>query len=342
MDWTATTGATGYTVQWSTSSTFDGTPSSAPASSNTHKITSGLTSGTYHFRVIANKSGYDDSVPSDSVSATTGKTDYDNDNDGLIGVDNLAKLNAMRYDLDGDGQVDDPANQSAYDLAFTNAEDNMGCGESVGTISSQNTGNPACKGYELTKSLNFDTDRDKDVDSDDNYPNWTPIGDSTTAYTGEFHGNGFTVSNLTINVSSAGHKRMGLFGKLGSGAKVENVQLKDVSIAVVSTSGTPARVGALAGENAGSVTGSWSSGSVSAETQGRVRHLHPDGRLDRLQRHRRRDNRQPLHRVRHRRGGVPSPSRRPRRTQQGFHNRQLRRRRREPWTASPSATPKTS
>ena len=225
VDWTATTGATGYTVQWSTSSTFDGTPSSAPASSNTHKITSGLTSGTYHFRVIANKSGYDDSVPSDSVSATTGKTDYDNNNDGLIAISNLAQLNAMRWDLDGDGQVDDATNQSDYDDAFPNAEDNMGCGETAAGISSNNdTGNPLCKGYELQASLDFDTNT-KGTRSDDKYWNggkgWTPIGDATTGYTGEFKGTNFTISNLYIDVSSAGPKRMGLFGKLGSGAKVD-------------------------------------------------------------------------------------------------------------------------
>ena len=46
--------------------------------------------------------------------------DYDGDDDGLIEVDSLAKLNAMRYDLDGDGAADTGAGQSAYAAAFPN------------------------------------------------------------------------------------------------------------------------------------------------------------------------------------------------------------------------------
>ena len=94
VDWTAVTDATSYKVEWSSSSTFAGTPFSATVTGDplptNHSITSGLTSGTtYYFRVTAVRTGYDDSVPSDSVSATptTGNTDYDVDNDGLIEVE---------------------------------------------------------------------------------------------------------------------------------------------------------------------------------------------------------------------------------------------------------------
>ena len=112
MDWTAVTGATGYTVQRSASSTFATTTDTAVTGGNTTtlKVTTGLTSRERPTtsRVIAVKTGYDDSVPSDGVSITptTGDVDYDADNDGLIDVDSLAKLNAIRYDLNGDGVVD--------------------------------------------------------------------------------------------------------------------------------------------------------------------------------------------------------------------------------------------
>ena len=53
------------------------------------------------------------------VSAQT-PTDYDTDNDGLIEVDSLAKLNAIRWDLNGDGVVDS-ADQTNYLAAFPNA-----------------------------------------------------------------------------------------------------------------------------------------------------------------------------------------------------------------------------
>ena len=53
----------------------------------------------------------------------------------------LEQLDAMRYDLDGDGAADDDA--AAYAAAFPGAAAGMGC--------------PAtgCVGYELTRSLDF-------------------------------------------------------------------------------------------------------------------------------------------------------------------------------------------
>ena len=162
VNWTAVSDAGGYTVQWSTSATFatlTGSATKSGGSTVTHKITTGLSSGTtYYFRVIATKTGYDDSTPSDAVSAAPGGTDYDPDNDGLIDVDSLAKLNAIRWDLDGDGVGDrydsngdgdylDPGDYdhtTSYTGVFTSAEANMGCGESVVTVSSNDTGNPTC------------------------------------------------------------------------------------------------------------------------------------------------------------------------------------------------------
>ena len=83
----------------------------------------------------------------------------------------------------------------------------MGCGETAGAISSNDTGNPACKGYELTKNLDFDTGT-KGTRSDDAYWNsgagWDPIGGvSGGAYTGEFDGQTFTISNLYIDRTAA-------------------------------------------------------------------------------------------------------------------------------------------
>ena len=66
------------------------------------------------------------------VAAQT-TTDYDTDNDGLIEVNSLERLNAIRWDLNGDGTVDsatastdpDDANaaiqEDAYAAAFPNA-----------------------------------------------------------------------------------------------------------------------------------------------------------------------------------------------------------------------------
>ena len=90
--------------------------------------------------------------------------DYDADNDGLIEIDSLARLNAVRWDLDGDGT---PAagNETGYAAAFPDAPFLMGCPS-------------GCTGYELTGDLEFGT-----WDANNAYWNggsgWDPIGDDT-------------------------------------------------------------------------------------------------------------------------------------------------------------------
>ena len=300
-DWDATTGADGYKVQWDDDSDFgsltDDADKTGGATTN-HSVTSGLTNGTtYHFRVIATKAGYDDSAPSDSASATPNAniTDYDADDDGLIDVDSLTKLNAIRWDLDGDGVGDklDKNNDndyvdageydytSQYKAAFSNPEANMGCGESAASISSINdTGNPTCKGYELTANLDFDTNSSGGPNAGDTYWNsgqgWLPIGatagsDTARAYTGEFEGNGgtYTVSNLHVDRSGANTVGQGgLFAEIGAGGVVKNLALTGVSVTAATnataTAATDIYAGAIAGENAGSITGSYAIGTVKA------------------------------------------------------------------------------
>ena len=73
------------------------------------------------------------------------------------------------------------------------------------------------------------------------YPNWTAIG-SSTAFTGELNGNGYTIKNLNINSSSA---CQGLFGYI-AGGKISNLNLSNVNV-----KSTSSNVGALAGTAAG-------------------------------------------------------------------------------------------
>ena len=282
-NWTQVTGATGYKLQYNTTSaTAWASPTEVSISGGatvTRKVTSATQNTTYYFRLIAVKTGYDDSTPSDVASTTTkttvaGTGDYDADNDGLIEVSNLAQLNAIRWDLDGNGQVAS-GDQTNYDTAFPNAEDNMGCNESQVSIASNNTGNPPCTGYELSANLDFDTGTAGDR-TDDTYYNsgagWTPIGDGTTAYTGDFSGkNGttqYTITNLHVNLSStSGTSYAGLFGNVGSGAEVENVVLTKASV-TGSTTADAVYAGALAGKNSGTITESWSLGAVTAKRTG--------------------------------------------------------------------------
>ena len=75
------------------------------------------------------------------------------------------------------------------------------------------------------------------------YSNWTAIGsNSSTAFTGELNGNGYTIKNLNINSSSV---NQGLFGYI-AGGKISNLNLSNVNV-----KSTGSNVGALAGTAAG-------------------------------------------------------------------------------------------
>ena len=85
--------------------------------------------------------------------------------------------------------------------------------------------------------------------------NWTPVGNYNNQYTGTFDGNGHTITGLTVK--QGGTNYVGLIGGLGTGGKVQNVTLTDVSVTGNSS------VGGVVGDNYGTVTACTSSGSVS-------------------------------------------------------------------------------
>ena len=187
-----------------------------------------------------------------------GGTDYDADDDFLIEIDSLAKLNAVRWDLDGDGDVDSSANEAGYRAAFAGsvmAED-MGC---LDGPDADQEGD--CAGYELAAALDFDTDDDGDVDADDDYPNWAPIGGT---YSATFDGNNHVISNLTI-VDAAGSA--GLFNTVGGA--VRGLGLADVDVSGVGGSSTD--IAPLAVVVNGTVIASWASGRVHVGSTGLAR-----------------------------------------------------------------------
>ena len=164
--------------------------------------------------------------------------DYDGDDDGLIEVTTVAQLNAIRWDLNGDGDVDPGGDATGYSEAFPNAVVSplMGCAS-------------GCTGYELTANLDLQG-------AGDSATGWEPIGGMSGAFTATFDGGapGFKVSNLFINSSL---DRVGLFGETGRGSVIRNVALEDVNV-----TGHTA-TGALVGRNAGSIIDSSATGKVS-------------------------------------------------------------------------------
>ena len=150
-------------------------------------------------------------------------TDYDQDDDGLIEVSNLAQLNAIRWDLNGDGQPDKEEFADDYSLAFPSAIDN-----------------PKAQGYELTDDLDFG----------DNPTSWESIGVFSNPFQAVFEGNDHTIHNLfqaRAEVARFINQPSGLFGAIGNRGQVVNLGLEGVQIKGVNW------VGALVGLNQGSI-----------------------------------------------------------------------------------------
>ncbi|APQ12041.1 hypothetical protein BJP27_11210 [Pseudomonas oryzihabitans] len=78
--------------------------------------------------------------------------------------------------------------------------------------------------------------------------NWTPVGNSSNNFTGQFAGLGHTLGNLSINVSNTSY--IGLFGFAANGSVIRDIGLVGGSI----SGAYNGNIGGLAGFNAGTVS----------------------------------------------------------------------------------------
>ena len=111
------------------------------------------------------------------------------------------------------------------DLAGTSLDgDSQGC-------------NP-CNGYELLYDIDFDTNGDGIMDSNDTYfdpdgdgsnKGWTPIGDRDNPFVAIFEGNGHTINNLYIN-QPASTVQNGLFGRTGDSTNGLTATIKNLTL----------------------------------------------------------------------------------------------------------------
>ena len=155
-------------------------------------------------------------------------TDYDADNDNLIEVGSRAQLNAIRWDLDGNGTVDNSSNAASYASAFPHAVSGMGCAAT-------------CTGYELSNDIDLGG------------AGWTSIGETFTA---TFEGNDRLVYDLAYEHTDFGNGvGFGLFRHLSSTAQVRNLRLVAPYVKQsIANVGSSYEIGALAATNAGTIT----------------------------------------------------------------------------------------
>ena len=204
------------------------------------------------------------------------RDDYDRDDDGLIDVGSVAQLDAIRWDLGGDGAVDGTGDDGpvaagsvdGHAAAFPRAQPHMGCPDTDGDAATSD-----CKGYELVEDLDFDSNGDGAVDAADHGGafwnsgrGWTPIGDlASGGFSAVFDGGGHRVSNLFADPLHSDTHR-GLFGVIAASGRVRRVALEDVRLIFSPNTSHrgPQRVGALAGQNHGTIESSYSTGEVQA------------------------------------------------------------------------------
>ena len=127
------------------------------------------------------------------------------DDNNLIDITTLEQLNAIRYDLNGDGSPT-AAGAAAYVAAF-------------GTPSCAGS----CEGYELMADLDFNNassyasnEVNQGWSAGEAQEGWKPIGDAgslSSRFIAIFDGNGYAISNLYVNRSEL--NAVGLFGVIG-------------------------------------------------------------------------------------------------------------------------------
>ena len=215
------------------------------------------------------------------------------------------QLNAIRYDLDGNGAQDSvsASDWTNYTSAFSNAATGMGCKLTDHDSNSQTAEQPTCVGYELMNDIDLDTDGDGNIGTDtgDAYHNsgagWQHIGSSANPFSSDFKGNGYIINNLFINRPGVAGIYTGLFSWTAAGTRIETLGVTNANVtgndyvgilAGVSQSTIVAcyttgkatgdeRIGGLVGFNTGTVSTSYSTayasgrryvGGLVAEQQG--------------------------------------------------------------------------
>ena len=184
--------------------------------------------------------------------------DIDSDGDGLIDISSIEQLNNIRYNLLG----------TSYKTSSTSTEITTGC-PTIAITRIGGTLGTGCYGYELTKSLDFDSASSYSSGSINTaYTSgngWSPIGShNTSPFAAVFSGNGYTISNLFIYSTANITTGIGLFAHTSSLSTIQDLSLFNPSISTVASS----QVGGLIGRGGGTIRNiAIVGGSISAASQ---------------------------------------------------------------------------
>ena len=174
--------------------------------------------------------------------------------DGMIPINNLEQLNAIRYDLTGDGLVDHAGDKTdmtaagtAYAVAFPNVVHASG----------------RYTGYRLMRNLNFSNagsyasgEVNTDWTEAGSGEGWLPVGpDASNRFSGTFDGSGHAIDSLFINRTDD-DLSLGLFGYVKGTISDTGIRIAKV------TGGLRALVGGLVGSNSGTISGCYVSGGT--------------------------------------------------------------------------------
>jgi filamentous hemagglutinin family protein len=165
----------------------------------------------------------------------------------------------------GSGNVDLFYHPAGYPTA-TNYSGNVTMG--TGTFTPYMTVDTATDLQNINSNLSGKYALNTDIDAS-SIANFVPIahgantGDDTQGFSGIFDGKGHTINHLTINDNS--DLTAGLFSQTSSSSIIRNVGIKNAS---VTSNHSGAAVGGLVGENYGSISASYASGSIAGNGLG--------------------------------------------------------------------------
>jgi len=197
-----------------------------------------------------------------NIYAFASAADKSNFLDGTGNVDALYKYNGSTWDLFSSNPVATTysiANAGSFITPVTQKT------EVEAGIAGYNAAHIIHNASELVNKItadlsgNFIMVGDIDMSSLGTLTTSAVLGD----FAGNFDGNGYKVSNLTINTGAASVNNEGLFSRIVAGGSVNNLAMENISVRAINSWAS----GTVAGRNDGTISNSYAKGTVAGGSQ---------------------------------------------------------------------------